>query len=94
MRLIRFLILLVAMTLVVAAGILFTLENDVLVPLKLLVVDLPEQRLAFWMILAFVAGGLSGVLAASLALGRMRAAKAISQRRFAQLEKKLQGSGS
>lgn len=82
------------MTLVVAAGILFTLENDVLVPLKLLVVDLPEQRLAFWMILAFVTGGMSGILAASLAMGRMRAAKAMSQRRVSQLEKKLQGSGS
>lgn len=57
-------------------GVLFSLQNDVAVPLDLLVYRFSPHSLALWVLGAFVLGGLCGVLVASVvALGlrtRMR----------------------
>jgi len=54
-----FTLLVVALTLLV--GVLFALQNQVLVPLDLLVIRFEEQSLAVWVLVAFLAGGLLGV---------------------------------
>ncbi|GAB3379770.1 LapA family protein [Spongiibacter taiwanensis] len=71
---------------VLAVGVLFTIENDVAVPLNVLVAELPAQRLSTWLILAFFLGGLLGMLAASVAMARLQTSRMVLKRRLANLE--------
>lgn len=57
-----------------AWAVLFCLANNAVTQLDLVIVRLPEAPVSIWVLGAFVAGGLSGLLAASLALWRARAA--------------------
>ncbi len=80
---------LVGLSVVVAVfvlGLLFTLAIDALVPLNLLIVELPEQRLATWLILAFFCGGLSGLAAASVLLLKYKTKTLRMQRKLTNLE--------
>jgi putative membrane protein len=75
MRLIRFILIILLLLAVLGLGLLFTLENDALVPLNILVADLPEQRLSTWIILAFFSGGITGLLASTLVILRLQASR-------------------
>lgn len=86
MRWIKSLLLIVVLLLVLAVGLLFTIENDVVVPLNILIMELPEQRLSTWLILSFFAGGMLGMLAASLAMARLQASRLVLKRKLASLE--------
>lgn len=55
------------------AGVLFALQNKVLVPLDLLVYTFGPQSLALWILLAFALGGVLGMLVSSVILLRTRA---------------------
>lgn len=52
----------------VALGGLFTLQNTETVPLDLLVVQLPPQAIAIWILLAMAVGILLGLLSGTLLL--------------------------
>lgn len=54
--------------LAVALGGLFTVQNTEKVPLDLLVVQLPPQALAIWILLALAVGVLLGLLSSALLL--------------------------
>ena len=84
MRLLRNLltVLIVLVTLVI--GVLFALQNKVPVPLDLLVYTFEPQSLALWILLAFVLGGLLGMMVSSAILVRTRASLGTCKR---QLEK-------
>ena len=43
-------------------GALFAVQNTATVPLDLLVIYLPERSIALWVLLAFGAGGIIGML--------------------------------
>ena len=45
-----------------ALGILFAIQNTVMVPLDLLFIVLPEKSLALWLILAMSIGGVLGMI--------------------------------
>lgn len=75
MRLIRSILVFLLLLLVLAVGLLFTIQNDVLVPLNVLVADLPAQRLSTWVILAFFVGGLAGLAASSIVIIRLQASR-------------------
>ena len=75
MQIVKSILLLLLIVAVVVFGLLFSMENTALVPLNILVMELPEQRISTWIILAFFAGGLCGVLSASLLLVRLQASK-------------------
>lgn len=75
MRLLKSLLLLLLIVLVVAMGLLFSMENTTLIPLNILVAELPAQRLSTWVILAFFAGGLFGMLSALLLVLRLQASR-------------------
>lgn len=47
-------------------GVLFALQNDVAVPLDLLVYRFAPRSVALWVLTAFALGGLCGVLVASV----------------------------
>jgi lipopolysaccharide assembly protein A len=55
------LITLVVTVLTLIVGILFALQNQTLVPLDLLLMQLPEQSLAVWLIAALIIGALLGM---------------------------------
>ena len=90
MRWIKTLLLVVVLLVVLLLGLLFTLENDATVPLNLLLVEFPEQRLSTWMILSFFVGGILGLLASVTALLRLQASRLQIKRRLQALESRLQ----
>lgn len=64
-------VLIILATLVV--GVLFALQNTIQVPLDLLVYTFGAQSLALWVLLAFVLGGVLGMIISSIILVRTRA---------------------
>ncbi|MBV1787035.1 LapA family protein [Marinobacterium sp. D7] len=53
---------------IIAVGILFTVHNTAPVSIDLVFVQLPEATLSLWLILAFVTGGICGVLLSTLTI--------------------------
>lgn len=66
--------ILVILVAIIAYTVLFSVQNDARVPLDLLIWQWPEQRVALWLILAFVAGGLVGMAVSAVAILRLRSA--------------------
>ena len=89
MRLIRSILVFFLLLLVLAVGLLFTIQNDVLVPLNVLVADLPAQRLSTWVILAFFVGGLAGLAASSIVIIRLQASRLRLRRLLASQKTKI-----
>ncbi|WP_372864859.1 LapA family protein [Spongiibacter sp.] len=75
MQILKSILVLLLLLAVVLFGLLFSLENTALVPLNILVAELPEQRISTWLILSFLVGGVCGMLSASLLVLRLQAAK-------------------
>lgn len=67
----------------VIVGVLFSLQNEVLVPLDALVYTFPERSLSLWVLCAFGLGGLFGMFASTGVMWRLR-----SQTRAAERELK------
>lgn len=91
MRWIWRVLVIVVLLLVLLFGLLFSLQNGTRVPLDLLVAQLQERPLAVWLVLAFVIGGVIGMLVSSLALFRLQASRFRLRRRLESLEKELSG---
>lgn len=72
MNLLRKLITLVVILATIAIGVLFALQNTVPVPLDLLVYTFAEKSLALWVLCAFAAGGILGMLTAMGIVVRLR----------------------
>jgi len=64
-------VLIVLVTLVI--GVLFALQNTTPVPLDLLVYTFGPQSIALWILVAFVLGGLLGMIASAAILVRTQA---------------------
>ena len=74
---------------VLVFGVFFSLQNTQPVALDLLFVQLPEQYLALWVLLAFALGGLLGVLVSSFALMQLRARQVGLRHKLDRREKEL-----
>lgn len=66
---------------IIAVGILFTVHNTEPVSIDLVFVQLPEATLSLWLILAFVAGGVCGVLLSSLTILALKTRLRSAQRK-------------
>jgi lipopolysaccharide assembly protein A len=77
-----FTLLIAALTLLL--GVLFALQNQTPVPLDLLVIRFEEQTLAVWILLAFLAGGLLGIVSSFGIALRARRAERRLRRQLAQ----------
>jgi lipopolysaccharide assembly protein A len=66
-----FTVLIVLVTLI--GGVLFALQNAAPVPLDLLVYTFGPQSIALWILVAFVLGGLLGLIASAAILVRTQA---------------------
>ena len=68
MQLIRRGLMLITGIAAVALGGLFTMQNTEKVPLDLLVIQLPPQHLAIWILIAVALGVLLGLMSSALLL--------------------------
>ncbi len=74
---------------VLIIGVFFSFQNDAQVPLDLLVIQLSEQRVSLWILLAFAVGGIIGMLISSLTVVRLRSRSLRLQRKLDKQNKEL-----
>lgn len=65
-----------------ALGAMFAVQNEATVPLRLLVIDLPERSVALWVLLAFALGAVLGMLTSLGVVLRLRASLMAANRRL------------
>lgn len=74
---------------VLLLGLLFSIQNTTEVPVDLLVLQTAPRPLATWLIVAFVLGGVLGLLAGSAALLRLQTRQMQLRRQLGNCEKEL-----
>lgn len=89
MNLLRTLLTILVVLATIAVGILFALQNTTLVPLDLLVYTFAPKSLALWILAAFAAGGILGMLTASGIILRLRAKGLMADKRTAKVMSEL-----
>ncbi len=89
MKLLRNLVYLAIVLAMAAVGVLFALQNEVPVPLDLLVYTFEPRSLALWLLIALALGGVLGLLMSSALLVRNRAALATTNRQLAKCRAEL-----
>lgn len=89
MRLVKGLLLLLLVVAVLVAGMLFSIENSIRVPLNLVVLQLEEQRLSVWLLIFFAVGGALGIAVSSVSIMRLRTEQHLLRRKLARAEKEL-----
>jgi putative membrane protein len=89
MRWLKRLSVVLTLLLVLIAGLLFSLQNATSVPVDLLVYQTVERPVAVWLLVAFVAGGIIGMVVGSVALVKMQASRSRLRRQLDSCEKEL-----
>ena len=89
MRVLQRLLVTVLLIVVLAFGVLFSIQNTDKAALDLLIIQLPEQQVSLWVLLAFVVGGMVGLLVSSAAIIRLKSQSLLLQRRLDKREKEL-----
>ena len=82
MKLLRNLLYIAIVVAMAAVGVLFALQNEMPVPLDLLVVSFAPRSLALWLLIAFALGGVLGMLMSSGMVLRTRTALASANRQL------------
>ena len=85
----KILIVLLVLVLVLLA-LVFSLNNQMAVPLNFLVFETRPYSVAMWIILAFVLGALIGVLMATLATVKAKVSRRSLQKKLARTEQILE----
>ena len=75
--------------LVLAYGILFSVQNTDEVPLDLLFLQLPAKDVSLWVVIAFCLGSLAGLLAGSLGMIRLKSDQILLRRKLERSEKEV-----
>lgn len=73
MKQLRKLLTVIVILAMLALSVLFALQNEVPVPLDVLVYTFAPQSLAVWVLVAFALGGVLGMIVSSVILVRTRA---------------------
>lgn len=89
MSLIRRIIVASIALIVLLVGILFSIHNNQMVSVDYLLGKTPEFYLSFWLICAFVVGGLLGVAVSSTTIIRLKAGERSSQRKIRRSESEI-----
>lgn len=82
-----FIVLLVLAVLIF--GVLFSIQNDAKASLDILVIQLPEQKVALWVLLAFALGGLIGMAVSAMTIIKLRGQLLLLRRKQQKSEKEL-----
>ena len=89
MRWIKRLVVLLILALVLAGGLLFSLQNSGTIPVDLLVYQTAERPLSVWLFVAFALGGVIGMVVGSLALVQLQTSRLRLRRQLVACEKEL-----
>lgn len=89
MRWIKRLVVLLILALVLAGGLLFSLQNSGTIPVDLLVYHTAERPLSVWLLVAFALGGVIGMVVGSLALLQLQTSRLRLRRQLMACEKEL-----
>lgn len=89
MRWIKRLVVLLILALVLAGGLLFSLQNSGTIPVDLLVYQTAERPLSVWLLVAFALGGVIGMVVGSLALLQLQTSRLRLRRQLVACEKEL-----
>ncbi|MEP4148505.1 MAG: LapA family protein [Halioglobus sp.] len=89
MKLLRNLLYIALVVAMAAVGVLFALQNEMPVPLDLLVVTFEPRSLALWLLIAFAVGGVLGMAMSSVLMVRTRAALGSANRQLARSKAEL-----
>lgn len=84
-KLLTFVLVLAAL----GVGALFALQNEMPVPLDLLVYTFEPRSLALWILAALAIGGLLGMIASSAILLRLRASLGSTRRQLVKVQAEL-----
>ncbi|MEP5567464.1 MAG: LapA family protein [Halioglobus sp.] len=89
MKLLRNLLYIALVVAMAAVGVLFALQNEMPVPLDLLVVTFAPRSLALWLLIAFALGGVLGMAMSSVLMVRTRTSLASANRQLARSKAEL-----
>lgn len=89
MKLLRNLLYIALVVAMAAVGVLFALQNEMPVPLDLLIVTFAPRSLALWLLIAFALGGVLGMAMSSVLMVRTRASLASANRQLARSKAEL-----
>ncbi len=89
MKLLRNLLYIALVLAMVAVGVLFALQNEMPVPLDLLVVTFEPRSLALWLLIAFAVGGVLGMAMSSVLMVRTRTSLGSAKRKLARSKVEL-----
>ncbi len=90
MKFLRRLLTVVIVIAMVGAGVLFALQNEVAVPLDILVYQFQPRSLALWILLALALGGVAGLLVSSFIMVRQRVSLGSTKRQLAKTRAEVQ----
>jgi len=90
MKQLRKLLTIVVVLSTLLASVLFALQNEVPVPLNVLVYTFEPQSLALWVLVAFAIGGALGMIVSSVILVRTRASLGAIRRQLDRAQQELQ----
>ncbi len=82
MKLLRNILTVIIVLAMVGVGVLFALQNEVAVPLDLLVYKFEPRSLALWLLSSLAIGGLLGLLISSFIMVRQRASLSATRRQL------------
>ena len=85
----RLLVLLLVLVMLVIL-VNFVVDNSQLIQFQLAGMSMPEAKASTLVIMAFVSGGLTGLLVSSFAIGRLRLANASFKRKLGRRDAELQ----
>lgn len=89
MRWLKRLVTVLVLALVLAGGLLFSLQNAITVPVDLLVYQTVERPVSVWLLVAFALGGVIGLVVGSAALVRVQSSRLRLRRQLQACEKEL-----
>ena len=82
MKLLRNLLSILVVLAMIGVGVLFALQNEMPVPLDLLVYQFEPRSLALWLLSALAVGGVLGLLISSVIMVRQRASLSTAKRQL------------
>lgn len=91
MKILKWILVFILIVVVILLSIAFITHNPTIVEVNLLLMTLPKAKLAVWLIVFFVLGGVMGVLVSSALLVKEKAARLRVEKRLQTTSKLITG---
>jgi putative membrane protein len=90
MKFLRNLLTILFVVAMIGVGVLFALQNEVAVPLDILVHQFEPRSLALWLLIALAIGGAGGLLISSFFMVRQRVALGSARRQLTKAREEIE----